>query len=116
MLFPRLPALARLVAGLTAALAALSGNQAPTAFTNILHGMAKVIARMPKGTGGRLVFHGNRLLFEALHRIGMEKSSAAVTLGAAASQFGEPGSEELRVFGYPFVCCDAIVNTEAVVS
>jgi len=97
-------------------LAALSNNQTPTSFNNILHGMAKVIARMPKGTGGRLVFHGNRLLFEAIHRIAMEKSSAAVTLGAAASQFGDPGTEELRVFGYPFVCCDAIVNTEAVVS
>lgn len=99
-----------------ASLVALSGNQTPTSFNNILHGMSRIIARMPKGTGGRLVFHGNRLIFEALHRIAMEKSSSAVTLGQAATQFGDISTEELRVFGVPFVLCDAIVNTEAVVS
>lgn len=99
-----------------AALRTISGTQAPTATTNILHGFLYLIGRMSRLGSGPIVFHCNLDVFTALHRIGLDKSQNAVKATEAGSQFGEPGSVSLTVWGHPVVLMDQILNTEAVVS
>ncbi len=99
-----------------ASLRAISGTQAPTAATNILHGFLYLIGRMSRMGPSKIMFAANLDVFTALHRIGMEKSNAAVEVQQAASQFGQPGEVSVTVWGHPVVLMDQILNTEAVVS
>jgi len=94
----------------------LSGVWATTVTTNIIHLLAKAIARIPNTAMGRCVFYMNRTVFTALLRTAMEKGAASgLTIQAAATQFGTPQSM-LSFLGIPIRQCDAIVNTEALVS
>ena len=99
-----------------ASLRAVSGTQASTATTNVLHGILYMIGRMNRLGAGPIVFHANMDVFTALTRIGMDKSQNAVLLKEAAGQFGEPGSVEMTVHGHPLVLMDQILSTEAVVA
>jgi hypothetical protein len=94
----------------------LEGVFLPTAVTNILHLMAMAIARIPNPQMGKCVFYMNRTVFTALLRTALEKgASSGLTIQAAASQFGMPSSM-LSFLGFQIRQCDALVNTEAVIS
>lgn len=91
---------------------ALSNNQSPTSVNNILHQIVKLRRRMRRP--GRKILYGNETTHGLLMRIGMDKSSAAVKVQEATTQFGT--FEQLTVFGIPFRLCDQILDTEAVVA
>lgn len=93
-------------------LGTLTGAQAPTAFTHMIHKMAMAIARIPQIQMGRPVFYMNRTLFSGLMRLGLEKSNSAVTVQPALSQFGVP-STMLSFLGIPIRRVDALINAEA---
>jgi hypothetical protein len=95
-------------------IAAINGTMAPTVFTNLLHLMARAIARIPNPMMGKCVFYMNRTVFSGLMRLALEKSNAALSIQSALSQFGTPQSM-MTFLGYPIRQLDAIVNTEAVV-
>lgn len=91
--------------------AALTNEMAPTATTNIIHQMAKALARIPMLGMCRPAFYMNRTIFTALMRTALEKSNAAVTVQSALSQFGTHQSW-LSFLGVPIRRVDAILNTE----
>ena len=96
-------------------LGTLTGAQAPTVFTNILHSMTQAIARIPNMSRGRPVFYVNRTVFTGLMRLGLEKSNNAVTVQNALDQFGTI-QNMLSFLGVPIRRVDAITNTEALVA
>ena len=72
-----------------AQLAALSGNQAPTSFLNIIHGMLYLISRMGRLGSGPIVFHAGQASFSALVRLATEKSVNGLGyIEASGAQFG----------------------------
>lgn len=91
---------------------ALSNNQAPTSFNNVLHKMIQ--ARLRIRRPGNKVWYVNDTVFGLLMRIALEKSNAAVTLQTAITQFGT--FEELRILSMPVRRVDQILDTEAVVA
>lgn len=95
-----------------ALLSGVSGVMAPTAVTNLLHLLAQAIARIPNMMMGRAVFYMNRTVFTALMRTALEKSNSALSIQAAATQFGTPQAM-LSFLGIHIRQCDALVNTEA---
>lgn len=96
-------------------LQALTNEQAPTVFTNIIHLMSRSIDRIPMMNRGRAVFYMNRTVMGALRRLGLEKSNGAVTVQEALDQFGRP-HESMRFLGIPVHRCDALINTETLVA
>jgi hypothetical protein len=103
------------VTPVTGALLALTGNQAPTVFTNILHLMARAVARIPPNLAARLCFYMNRTVFSGLMRLALEKSNAALSVQAAVSQFGTPQAM-MTFLNIPIRQVDAILNTEGQVT
>jgi hypothetical protein len=101
--------------GGTDSITTLVNNMAPGDFENIIHQMAKAIARIPNTAMGRVVFYMNRTVFTGLMRIAMEKSTSALSISDAVTQFGTNQSM-LSFLGIPIRQCDGILNTEAVVS
>jgi len=99
----------------TGAINKLDGYNAPNAVTNQLHKMAQAIARIPNTAMGRCAFYMNRTVFTGLMRLAMESSANALSISDAASQFGTNQSM-LSFMGIPIRQCDALINTEAVVS
>lgn len=95
--------------------AGLTGAQAPTAFTNVLHAVMRGIPRI-NGPMGRRFILMNRTTYGLFMRIAAEKSANAVTFQESAGQFGQPGTMRLNIFGIPALICDQIINTESVVS
>lgn len=93
----------------------LGGTMAVTNIGNIIHQMAMAIARIPNTAMGRCAFYMNRTVFTGLMRTALEKSSSAVTIETAMTQFGTNQSM-LSFLGIPIRQCDGILNTEAVVS
>lgn len=91
---------------------ALTNNQAPSSVNNILHKILLLKQRFRRP--GKKVLYANDTIHALLMRIGMEKSSGAVTVQEATNQFGT--FMELRVHGMPMRLSDQILNTEAVVS
>lgn len=89
----------------------------PTVTTNVLHSALKAIDILPSQNMGKCMFIGNRLVKNAITRIGAEKSSAAgaVTFQAAANQFGNQRAQ-MAIQGIPFYVCDKLLNTEGVVA
>ena len=94
----------------------LGGTMAPadTNFNNILHLMAKAVARIPNTSMGRPVFYMNRTVFTGLMRTALEKSNSALSISDAITQFGTNQSM-LSFLGIPIRQVDGILNTEAVV-
>jgi hypothetical protein len=93
----------------------LSGVQATTSMTSIIHSMARAVYRIPNLAMGRPVFYMNRTVHSALTRLAMEKASSVLAINAGLNQFGGPMSW-LSFMGVPIRCCDALVNTEALVA
>jgi hypothetical protein len=95
----------------------LGGTMAPneTSYNNILHLMMKAIARLPNPNMGRCAFYLNRTVFAGLMRTALEKSTSVLNIESAATQFGKPGAM-LSFMGIPIRQCDAITNTEEVIS
>lgn len=93
----------------------LTGTLAPTALTSIIHLMAMAVARIPNLAMGKCCFYMNRTVFTGLMRTALEKSSSAVTITNAITQFGT-NDAMLSFLGIPIRQADALVNTEAVVT
>lgn len=93
----------------------LVGEQAPTAFTNIIHRMTQALARIPNINRGRPVFYMNRTIFTGLMRLGLEKSNNAVTVEPALGQFGTIHNM-MSFLGVPVRRVDALTNAEAQVT
>jgi len=104
-------------AGDTNDISGLDGTMSPTAatFTDILHQMAKAIARIPNTSMGRTVFYMNRTVFTGLMRTALEKSTSALSIQDAVTQFGTNQSM-LSFLGIPIRQVDGILNTEAIVT
>jgi hypothetical protein len=100
-------------------LSTLANTQAVTpatpVTTNIIHQMARAVYRIPNLAMGRPVFYMNRTVHSALTRLAMEKSSSVLAINQGLNQFGGPMSW-LSFMGVPIRCCDALVNTEALVA
>ena len=90
----------------------LTGDQAPTSTANILHSMAKAVARIPNLRMGRPAFYMNRTVFSGLQRIALEKSSAVLRINEAVGQFGDDPQAMMSFMKIPIRLCDALVNTE----
>lgn len=91
---------------------ALTNNQAPTSFNNVLHKMIQ--ARLRIRRPGKRAWYVNDTLYGLILRIGMEKSNGAVTVEKAMTQFGD--FDELQINKIPVRRVDQILNTEAVVT
>ena len=96
---------------------ALSGTLATTAgvVTNIIHQMAKAVARIPNMNMGRPAFYMNRTVFAGLMRTALAKSTSALSISDAITQYGTPSSM-LSFMGIPIRQCDSLINTEEVVT
>lgn len=92
-------------------LLAMSVSQAPTSFTNVLHGMITLRKRIRRP--GNPVWYVNETVWTYLMRLALEKSAAAVTIEKAATQFGT--FEEMTILGTPVRLCDRILNTMAAI-
>lgn len=94
----------------------LGGSMSPTAatFADILHKMAIAIARIPNLRMGKPCFYMNRTVFTGLMRTALEKSTSALSIQSAMTQFGTNESM-LSFLGVPIRQCDAITNTEEIV-
>ena len=102
---------------IAAELSSLTSSQATTAglATTMIHKMAQAAYRIPNLAMGRPVFYMNRTAHSAMTRLAMEKSSAVLAINQGLNQFGGPMSW-LSFMGIPVRCCDALLNTEAVVA
>ena len=79
--------------------------------------MSRMIDRIPSASMGNMVFYMNRTVYSLLRVQALAKSSAAIAIEPALSQFGsplKPGS--MSFFGIPIKRCDQILNTEATIS
>ena len=92
-------------------LTSLTGTQALSSATSIIKLMAKQIARLP-GRAGKECFYVNRTVASNLMIIGLEKSSAAVTVEPGLTQFGKEISM-LKFLGIPVRTVDQLLETEA---
>jgi hypothetical protein len=101
----------------TADFGALANELAPTVFTNILHLMSRALVRIPAGVQSmaRLAFYMNASVFSVLMRTALEKSNAALNVQSALDQFGRP-NRFMSFLGVPIRQCDALLNTEDVIS
>lgn len=101
----------------TNAISTLNGTMSPTAatFTDIIQQMAMAVARIPNMNMGRPAFYMNRTVFAGLMRSALEKSTSALSISEALTQYGTPSSM-LSFMGIPIRQCDSLVNTEEVVS
>lgn len=96
-------------------LAAQTVTQAPTAATNIVNLMSRAIDRIPNLGAGRPVFYVNRTVMSLLRIAALNRSSNALSIQDALTQFGQP-TKELQFLGIPVRCVDRLATTETVVS
>lgn len=99
-------------------LLSLGSTQATTAATEVIKLMSRAIDRLPNLNGVKAAFYMNRTVFSALKLQALAKSSAALSIEDALLQFGDMTvkTKQLNFLGIPIRKCDALVNTEAVVS
>lgn len=93
--------------------AAMTNNQAATSFKNIIHRMVMLKARLDRVSGKKRVMMCAPIVSTLLMRQGLEKSSPALSLQTAATQFG-PKANQLFFFDYQICESDQILETEAV--
>jgi hypothetical protein len=97
-------------------LSGFTGTQELTDYgTNIIHMMARAVYRLPSQSMGRCAFYMNRTVHSALSRMAMEKSLGVLNIEQGLTQFGTAQSY-LTFLGIPIRRCDAITNTEGVIS
>lgn len=92
-----------------------TGTQTTTASTNIVKLMARAIYRIPNAGMGNMAFYMNRTVHSGMSVMALDKSASALGVQTGVSQFGKPLSW-LTFLGVPLRKCDALLNTEAVVS
>ncbi|MDH7973690.1 hypothetical protein QH494_15975 [Sphingomonas sp. AR_OL41] len=92
-----------------------SGTQATAAATNIINLMSRAIDRIPNLSMGRAAFYANRTITSMLRIAALNKSSAALSVQEALTQFGAP-TVETRFLGIPVRKVDQLLNTESTVA
>lgn len=85
------------------------------ATVKIIEYMSKAIHRIPSRGMGRLAFYANRTVQSMLTIQALNKSTNALALQPAMSQFGHEISE-MRFLGIPIRTVDQLLETEATVS
>lgn len=99
-----------------ASIRGLTNDQLPTnTNTNLIHKMVQAYYALPNAAAGRCAFYMNRTVHSGLSRLAMEKSMNVMNIEQGVTQFGTAQSY-LSFLGVPIRRCDAILNTEAVVS
>ena len=92
-----------------------SGTQEVGDSTAIIKLMSRALYRIPNMAMGRAAFYMNRTVHSGLAIQAMDRSQYVLKVNEAVSQFGTPYSW-LSFQGVPLRCCDAILNTESLVS
>lgn len=93
----------------------VTGTQASTASTNLIKLMMRAIARIPNMSMGRAAFYANRSIQEGLMIQALEKSSNALSIKQAATQFGTQ-INQLEFMGIPVRGVDQLGIAETLVS
>jgi hypothetical protein len=93
----------------------VTGTQASTAATNLIKLMMRAIARIPNFSMGRAAFYANRSIQEGLMIQALEKSSSALGIKDAMTQFGTT-IKQLEFMGIPVRGCDQLGIAETLVS
>ena len=93
----------------------VTGTQAATASTNVIKLMMRAIARIPNFSMGRAAFYANRSIAEGLMIQALEKSSSALGIKEAATQFGDK-INQLTFMGIPVRTVDQLGIAETLVS
>jgi len=93
----------------------VTGTQAPTAATNLIKLMMRAIARVPNFRMGRAAFYTNRSIQEGLMIQALEKSSSALGIKDALTQFGQ-NIKQLEFMGIPVRGVDQLGIAETLVS
>ena len=93
----------------------VTGTQAATASTNLIKLMMRAIARIPNFQMGRAAFYCNRSIQEGLMIQALEKSSSALGIKDASTQFGQKISQ-LEFMGIPVRGVDQLGIAETLVS
>jgi hypothetical protein len=92
-----------------------TGTQEVGDATAIIKLMSRALYRIPNMAMGRAAFYMNRTVHSGLAIQAMDRSQYVLKVNEAVSQFGTPYSW-LSFQGVPLRCCDAILNTESLVS
>lgn len=90
-------------------------GDAAGATVKLIEYMGKAIHRIPSRGNVRLAFYANRTVQSMLTLQALNKSTNALSLQQAMSQFGHNISE-MRFLGIPIRTCDSILETEAQVT
>ena len=90
-------------------------GQAPGGATPLIKMMTRAMYRVPNLSMGRPAFYMNRTVHSALSVHALDKSQYVLKVEEGLSQFGT-ANKYLSFLGIPIRRCDAILNTEAVVS
>lgn len=93
----------------------VTGSQASTAATNLIKLMMRAIARIPNFQMGRAAFYANRSIQEGLMIQALEKSSSALGIAPAITQFGT-NINQLTFMGIPVRRADGLGIAESLVS
>lgn len=93
----------------------VTGTQASTAATNAIKLMMRAIARIPNFNMGRAAFYCNRSIKEGLMIQALDKSSSALGIKQAATQFGAT-INQLEFMGIPVRGVDQLGIAETLVS
>jgi hypothetical protein len=93
----------------------VTGTQAATASTNLIKLMMRAIARIPNFNMGRAAFYTNRSIQEGLMIQALEKSSNALGIKQATTQFGTT-MNQLEFMGIPVRRADQLGIAETLVS
>jgi hypothetical protein len=93
----------------------VTGTQASAASTNLIKLMMRAIARIPNFSMGRAAFYSNRSIQEGLMIQALEKSSNALGIKQAMTQFGT-AINQLEFMGVPVRAVDGLGVAETLVS
>lgn len=93
----------------------VSGSQQLTSATNLIKQMVRAIARIPNPSMTRLAFYTNRSIKEGLMIQALEKSSGALAIQPALTQFGTT-MNNLTFMGIPIRTVDQLGIAETLVS
>lgn len=93
----------------------VTGSQASSAATNLIKLMMRAVARIPNFAMGRASFYANRSIQEGLMIQALEKSSSALGIKPAMTQFGTT-MNQLEFMGIPVRRVDGLGIAESLVS
>jgi len=85
---------------------------AESSAADLIKVMVKAVARIPSFNNIRPVFYANRTIYEMLMIQALNKSTNALSVQDALSQFGTT-TKTLHFMGFPIRMCDQLLNTEA---